>query len=45
MYKVGASNKVPDVLSRRDEDIELQGITRPYEKNIMDPTCFYNKLD
>jgi len=34
VYKVGASNKVVDALSRRDEDKELQGISRPFWKDI-----------
>ena len=34
MYKVGASNRVADVLSRRDEDKELQGISRPFWPDI-----------
>jgi len=34
VYKVGASNRVADALSRRDEDNELQGISRPFWPNI-----------
>lgn len=34
VYKAGASNKVADALSRRDEDKELQGISRPFWQDI-----------
>ena len=34
VYKVGASNRVADTLSRRDEDKELQGISRPFWPDI-----------
>lgn len=34
VYKVGASNKVADALSRKEEDKELQGISRPFWQDI-----------
>lgn len=34
MYKVGASNRVVDALSWRDEDNELKGISRPLYEDI-----------
>jgi len=34
VYKVGVSNRVVDALSRRDEDKELQGISRPFWPDI-----------
>lgn len=34
IYKVGASNKVADALSRREEDLELSMISRPYWQEI-----------
>ena len=34
VYKVGASNRVVEALSRRDEDKELQGIARPFWPDI-----------
>lgn len=34
VYKVGASNRVANASSRRDEDKELQGISRPFWPDI-----------